>query len=131
MIWAQEPRKSLRQPKSKKEKPLVTEYKIITIQNDTTYLDTTLSIQKDYKFNYLRRDDFELLPIHNVGQTYTSLAKREESDHLLPLMGARARHFNFIEAEDVRYYQVPTPLTELYFRTPLLGNDSIRTDVKR
>ena len=113
----QEPTSSLRRPKDKKEKPPVTEYKIITIKNDTTYLDTTLSIQKDYKFNYLRRDDFELLPIHNVGQSYNSLVKQEEKDHLLPLFGARSRHFNFMEAEDIKYYHVPTPLTELYFKT--------------
>ncbi|WP_103072505.1 putative porin [Aquimarina sediminis] len=110
-------KKSLRQPKEKKEKPPVTDYKIITIKNDTTYVDTTLTMQKDYKFNYLRRDDFELLPIHNVGQTYNSLAKREEKDHILPLFGARARHFNFMEVNDINYYHVPTPLTELYFKT--------------
>ncbi len=104
-------------PQEKKEKPPVTDYKIITIKNDTTYVDTTLTLQKDYKFNYLRRDDFELLPIHNVGQTYNSLAKREERQRVLPLFGARARHFNFMEASDINYYHVPTPLTELYFRT--------------
>ncbi len=111
--------KSLRQrdSKDKKEKPPITEYKIISFKKDTTYLDTTLTIQKDYKFNYLRRDDFELLPIHNVGQTYNSLVKREESQHVLPLFGARARHFNFMETEDINYFQVPTPLTEIYFRT--------------
>ncbi len=114
---SQEPSTSLRRPKDKKEKLLVTEYKIITKENDTTYLDTTLSIQKDYRFNYLRRDDFELLPIHNVGQSYNSLAKQEEKDHLLPLFGARSKHFNFMEVEDIRYYHVPTPLTELYFKT--------------
>lgn len=100
-----------------KKKPPITDYKIISIKNDTTYVDTTLTLRKDYKFNYLRRDDFELQPIHNVGQTYNSLAKREERDHLLPLFGARARHFNFMEAKDIKYYHVPTPLTELYFRT--------------
>jgi len=113
-------RKSLvnRGPKDEeKEKPPITDYKIISIKKDTTIVDTTLSLQKAYKFNYLRRDDFELQPIHNVGQTYNSLAKQEEQDHLLPLFGARARHFNFIEAEDINYYNVPTPLTELYFRT--------------
>ncbi len=118
----QKSKKSLREiaaeaKKDKEGKPPVTEYKIINIKNDTTYVDTTLTIQKDYKFNYLRRDDFELLPIHNVGQTYNSLIKREERDHLLPLFGARARHFNFIEGEDVNYYHVPTPLTEIYFKT--------------
>ncbi len=101
----------------KKEKPPITDYKIITFKNDTTHVDTTLTIQKDYKFNYLRRDDFELQPINNVGQAYNSLAKQVERDHVLPLFGARARHFNFMEAVDIRYYHVPTPLTELYFKT--------------
>ncbi|WP_109302720.1 putative porin [Aquimarina sp. AU474] len=110
-------RNSAPRSRDKKEKPPITDYKIITIQNDTTYVDTTLTLQKDYKFNYLRRDDFELLPINNVGQTYNSLAKREERNHLLPLFGARARHFNFMEAQDINYYHVPTPLTELYFKT--------------
>ncbi len=118
----QNSKKSLREiaaeaKKDKEKKPPVTEYKIISKENDTTYLDTTLTIQKDYKFNYLRRDDFELLPIHNVGQTYNSLVKREEGLHLLPLFGARARHFNFMEVRDINYYHVPTPLTELYFKT--------------
>ncbi len=109
--------KSLRNQEDERERPPVTSYRIITVDNDTTYVDTTLTIQKDYKFNYLRRDDFELLPIHNVGQSYNSLAKRTERDHVLPLFGARSRHFNFMEAEDINYYLVPTPLTELYFRT--------------
>ncbi len=104
-------------PKQEKEKPPVTEYKIITVKNDTTHVDTTLTLVKDYNFNYLRRDDFELLPINNVGQTYNSLAKREEQNHIMPLFGARARHFNFMEVNDINYYHVPTPLTELYFKT--------------
>ncbi len=108
-------RKSL--DKNGKTKPPITDYKIINIQNDTTYVDTTLTIQKDYNFNYLRRDDFGLQPLNNVGQSYNSLIKVEERDHLLPLFGARARHFNFMEVEDIKYYRVPTPLTELYFKT--------------
>ncbi len=103
--------------KKGKEKPPISDYKIINIHNDTTFVDTTLTIRRDYNFNYLRKDDFGLQPINNVGQTYNSLVKVEEYDHLLPLFGARARHFNFMEAEDINYYQVPTPLTELYFKT--------------
>ena len=52
----------------KKEKPHISSYQIISAQRDTTFLDTTLSIKKDYKFNYLRRDDFELMPFVNVGR---------------------------------------------------------------
>ncbi|MGA9588332.1 MAG: putative porin, partial [Salegentibacter sp.] len=55
-------------------KPPITDYRIISVDNDTTYVDTTLNIQKEYKFNYLRRDIFELLPFSNSGQTYNSLS---------------------------------------------------------
>ena len=44
----------------KKEKPPINLYRIISAQRDTTHVDTTLSIKKEYKYNYLRRDDFEL-----------------------------------------------------------------------
>lgn len=96
----------------------ITLYKIISVDNDTTHVDTSLTIYEDYRFNYLRKDNFELLPFSNVGQPYNRLAYNfEEDDDLLPEFGARARHFNFMEAEDIRYYSVPTPFTELYFRT--------------
>jgi hypothetical protein len=99
------------------EKPPITDYKFISIEKDTTFLDTTLHIKKDYKFNYLRRDNFGLLPFPNVGQTYNSLTYDHSNVRLKPLFGARARHFNYMEIEDILYYHVPTPLTELYFRT--------------
>ena len=95
----------------------ITDYLIITKENDTTYLDTTLTINKDYKFNYLRRDDFELIPFSNLGQTYNSLSYNIVSTKLMPSFGARARHFNYMEIEDINYYRVPTPLTELFFKT--------------
>ena len=51
----------------KNEEAKIQDYLIITRENDTIQVDTTLSINKDYKFNYLRRDDFELLPFSNMG----------------------------------------------------------------
>lgn len=95
----------------------IQDYLIINFENDTTYVDTTLSIKKDYKFNYLRKDDFELMPFSNLGQTYNSLSYNFESTKLMPSFGARARHFNYMEIEDIDYYRVPTPLTELFFKT--------------
>jgi len=99
------------------EKPPIDLYKIISTVRDTTFLDTTLTMAKAYKFNYLRRDNFELLPFSNVGQTYNSLAYNFKDVSLKPLFGARARHFNYMEIEDINYYEVPTPLTELYYKT--------------
>lgn len=100
------------------EKAPVSLYKIISIENDTTHVDTSLNIYKDYRFNYLRKDNFGLLPFSNVGRTYNRLTYDFIDDQeILPQFGARARHFNFMEVEDVYYYHVPTPLTELYYKT--------------
>ena len=96
----------------------ITDYKIYGIYNDTTYVDTSLTIYKDYKFNFLRKDDFELMPFSNTGQTYTSLAKDTQVS-LFPQMGQRAKYFSFYEADDVKYYHVPTPVTELAFKTTM------------
>jgi hypothetical protein len=103
--------------RKKKEKPPINLYRIISAQRDTTFLDTTLSIKKDYKYNYLRRDDFELMPFVNVGQTYNSLAYSFDRLNLKPLFAAQAHHLNYYEIEDISYFHVPTPLTELYFKT--------------
>ena len=104
-------------PTVKKEKPSIELYKIISAARDTTFVDTTLSIKKKYKFNYLRKDNFELLQFSNVGQTYNSLAYSFDRLNLKPLFVAQAHHFNYKEIEDVNYFNVPTPLTELYFKT--------------
>ena len=95
----------------------IEEYKIISHDRDTTFLDTTLTIQKEYKYNYLRRDDFELMPFANVGQPYNHLGADPQRIHMYPLLGARARHFNYLEKEEISYYNVPTPMTDLFFKT--------------
>ncbi|WP_340203418.1 putative porin [Ascidiimonas sp. W6] len=95
----------------------IKDYKIISYQKDTTYLDTSLTIQKEYKFNYLRKDDFELLPFSNVGQSYNKLGHVFSGATQFPQLGANAKHFNYMQAEDINYYHVPTPVTELFFKT--------------
>ena len=100
-------------------KTFYTDYKIISHKKDTTYIDTTLTIFKDHIFNYLRKDEFELLPFHNQGQTYNKLAYNFSEVSLHPDMGARAKHYNFYEVEDIDYYHVATPTTELFYRSGL------------
>ncbi|MET2984461.1 putative porin [Aureibaculum conchae] len=96
-----------------------TDYKVISYKGDTTYIDTTLVINKDYKFNYLRKDNFELLPFHNQGQTFNSLGYNFSEVSLFPNMGNRAMHFNYYEIADIDYYKVATPTSELAYRTGL------------
>ncbi|MBS3737573.1 MAG: putative porin [Psychroflexus sp.] len=100
-----------------KERPPIDQYKIITSKNDTIIADTNLTIQKAYKYNYLRKDDFELLPFHNIGQTYNSLGYTFDEVNLRPQFGAQARRFYYLEAEDINHFYVPTPYTDLYFKT--------------
>jgi hypothetical protein len=100
-----------------KERPPIDQYKIINFKNDTIIADTSLTIQKEYKYNYLRKDDFELLPFHNIGQTFNNLGYTFDKVHLRPHFGAQARRFFYIEAEDINHFYVPTPYTDLYFKT--------------
>jgi hypothetical protein len=101
----------------KNEKAAIKDYLIISRENDSIQLDTTMSIYKEYKFNYLRKDDFALLPFSNMGQTYNTLTKDFNSNALQPSFGAQAKHFNYMEMADINYYHVPTPLTELLYKT--------------
>lgn len=111
-------KKGLNKSKPKDEKKItIKDYKIINSVGDTTFLDTTLTIGKDYRYNVLRRDDFELMPFSNVGQSFNELGIDLDQDLVLPGMGARAKHFGYLESEDITYYHVPTPMTELMFKT--------------
>lgn len=94
-----------------------TDYKIINRKYDTTYVDTTLTIQKEYKFNFLRKDNFELLAFHNQGQTFNNLAYDFNHSSLFPDIGFRAKQFSYFNVEDINYYQVATPTSEILYRT--------------
>ena len=96
-----------------------TDYKIISHKNDTTIVDTTLTIQKHYKFNFLRKDDFELLAFHNQGQTFNKLGYDFGKIALLPDIGFKGKQFNYLNIEDIDYYHVPTPTSEIMYRTGL------------
>ena len=104
-------------PTSSDQDPLIEKYKIFKGSTTETFVDTTITIKKDYKFNYLQRDNFGLMPFANIGQTYNTLTFDFSNQQANPLFGARARHFNYLETEDVGYYEVPTPWTRLTYKT--------------
>jgi hypothetical protein len=108
-----------------KEKPSYRLYKIYNLEQDTTYVDTTLSIQKEYKYNYLRKDNFGLIAFANEGQTYNTLDFSWTKSTAFPQMGFKAKHFNYLESNEIRYYNVPTPLSDLYFKTVMEQGQSL------
>lgn len=92
-------------------------YRIISAQRDTTYVDTSLTIQSDYRFNYLHRDNFGLMPFPNEGQPYNVLQFSLNKFTAYPHSGRKAKHFKYFTADDINYYSVATPFTELYYRS--------------
>ena len=96
-----------------------TDYKIISHKRDTTYIDTTLTLQKEYKFNYLRKDLFEFLEFHNQGQTVNNLGYRFNNVYPFPDIGFSAKQASYFNIDDIDYFEVPTPTTEILYRTGL------------
>ena len=95
----------------------VEDYKILHFDNTETTVDTTLSLKGEYTFNFLRKDYFELLPLPNMGEGFNKMGYDFQTDPLTPQMGARVKHFGYFEKEDVNYYEVPSPYTELFFKS--------------
>ena len=95
----------------------VEDYKILHFDGSETTVDTTLSLQGEYTFNFLRKDYFEYLPLPNMGEGFNKMGYDFHQDPLTPQMGARVKHFGYFEKEDVNYYEVPSPYTELFFKS--------------
>ena len=98
-------------------KATISQYRIITLERDTTFVDTSLTIKKEYEYNYLRRDIFGLMPFANEGQTYTTLQYGLNKTSSFPEFGYTAKQFNYLQPNQIKYYSVATPFTELYFKT--------------
>jgi len=103
----------------------IEQYQIFTIERDTTIIDTSLTIQKEYSYNYLRKDIFGLLPFSNEGQQYTVLDYGLHKQNSFPEMGFKGKQVSYMRPEDISYYKVATPLTELYFKTVMEQGQSL------
>ncbi|WP_231560033.1 putative porin [Flavobacterium gilvum] len=113
--------------KKKAPEATIDMYRIISLEKDTTYIDTTQSIRKAYGFNYLRKDNFGLMSFSNIGETYNTLQYGLNGFSPYPGFGFTAKQFNYSKPEEIRYANVATPVTELYFRTTIVRGQS--TDV--
>ncbi|WP_369615087.1 putative porin [Flavobacterium sp. CFS9] len=106
--------------KKKKSKiATIDQYQIITLEHDTTYVDTSLTLKSAYKQNHLRKDDFGLLAFSNIGQTFNTLQYSLTSFSPYPEIGFSGKHFNYMQADQINYYSAATPLTELFFNTTI------------
>ena len=97
------------------------DYKMITYDQDTVQIDTTLTIQKYFAHNYTHQDDFEWLAFANMGQTFNKLGYDLVNNQITPKFGITAKQYNFYKIEDINYYHVPTPTTILNYRSGFTG----------
>jgi hypothetical protein len=97
----------------------IEQYQIYTLEHDTTHADTSLTLKSAYRQNYLRKDNFGLLPFPNIGQTYNTLQYSLTDLSPYPEIGFKGKHFSYIEASEIKYYSVATPFTELFFNTTI------------
>ena len=95
----------------------VSDYKIMFLDGTEKVVDTSLSLDAEYKFNFLREDYFEYLSLPNMGEGFNKLGYDFHEQPFTPQMGARVKHFGYFEKEDVPYYEVPSAYTELFFKS--------------
>ena len=94
----------------------IQDYLIISRTNDTITVDTSLTIEKYHKINFLRKDNFDLIPFSNTGVAYNTLSF-SGINSINPKMGASNKYYSYDSVDDVVYYDLPTPFTELMYRS--------------
>ena len=95
----------------------VEDYKMYFINGTEKSVDTSLSLEGEYAFNFLRKDYFEYLPLPNMGEGFNKLGYDFHNSKVTPQMGARVKHFGYFEKEDIPYFEVPSAYTELFFKS--------------
>ena len=97
-------------------KDSIKRYKVFSYESDSSYVDTNLTIKKFINLNYLRKDNLTLVSFANQGENFNWLSY-QEGKSIIPEMGFRTKHFNYLETNEIKYYDVATPFTELAYRT--------------
>ncbi|WP_103327660.1 putative porin [Bacteroidetes bacterium endosymbiont of Geopemphigus sp.] len=97
-------------------KPIPEDYLYSNGEQAIEVLDTPLSLEKYYKHNFLRKDYFGFIAFSNMGRPLNPLLYRPKS-RLLPDMGFSAKQYPLISSDEVRYFDVKTPITELFYES--------------
>ena len=95
----------------------INDYKIMYLDGREELVDTSLSLEREYSFNFLRKDYFEFLVFPNMGEAFNKLGYDFHDQFFTPQMGARVKHLSYFEKGDVPYYEVPSAYTELFFKS--------------
>jgi len=92
-------------------------YKIYDFEGNYTHVDTTISVKKDYKMNFLRKDYFNIITSSNMGHFYNRLSRNFINESIYQKIGFNAKQEIYTNYNDIKYFNVPTPLSEMFFKT--------------
>jgi len=92
-------------------------YKIYDFKGNYINVDTTISVKKDYKMNFLRKDYFNIITSSNMGHFYNKLSRNLINESVYQKIGFNAKQEIYTNYHDIKYFNVPTPLSEMFFKT--------------
>ena len=67
----------------------IKDYKLLFLDGSEMTVDTSLSLEREYTFNFLRKDYFEFLTFPNMGEAFNKLGYNFHDQPFTPQMGAR------------------------------------------
>lgn len=95
--------------------PTIQSYKYWTEDHPKKIFDTVLTIDKYYSNKmYNHKDSFGAMPFSNIGHTFNPLLFSTKINSGIDLIPT-GKSFNLIEADEVRYFDVQTPMTEFQY----------------
>lgn len=88
-----------------------------TVQNNSTQIDTSLTIHSEYLHNYQQKDLLGKVLLANEGHFYNDLVFNPSQVDVNPEFGFLGKQQNYMKTSDVFYYRVATPFTEIQYRS--------------
>lgn len=105
--------------------PVIGDYNFWTLNLSKRQIDTILSIDNYYKQNIYQQDLFNFQQFPNLGQALNPLTpyRVENNLQLLP----KGKSFMYLHEDDIKYYDVKTPITEFVLENGLKEGQYLST----
>lgn len=95
--------------------PTIQSYKYWKEDQPKAIFDTVLTIDKYYKNRmYNHEDSFGLMPFSNIGQAFNPLLYSTHINSSIDIL-PQGKSYNLLDAKDIRYFDVQTPMTEFQY----------------
>lgn len=88
-------------------------------------IDTALTIKSFYQQNFTQKDVFGKMYFPNFGQTFNPLEYNKNNFRILLLPTGKS--FNYLYPDDIRYFDVKTPVTEFVYENGMREGQYLST----